>query len=92
MNVSYYNLNNTILTACLFDLALCTDGAIRFLPEGLLPSSGYIEVCVNRTWGRVCRDFWDNSDASVVCTQLGYSPYGNITIHFIYWYQDRALY
>ena len=33
-------------------------------------------MCLNGGWGSICRDFWNNADASVVCRQLGYSPYG----------------
>ena len=39
--------------------------------------AGRVKVCINNTTGTVCSTQWDDRDASVVCTQLGYSPYGN---------------
>ena len=55
--------------------AVCEHGSIRL--EGANSSSTHrVVMCINGIWGTVCSDFLDNNDASVICTQLGYSPYG----------------
>ena len=37
---------------------------------------GRVEVCVEGRYGSICDDVWDYEDASVLCRQLGFSPYG----------------
>ena len=58
----------------LFCIAPCVNGTVRLENGG--NNYGRVEVCVNNIWGTICSDFWDYVDASVVCSQLGYSPYG----------------
>ena len=89
---SYSSVGLTILDACTsiwyillywnLCLADCTLGDVR-LTSGTADSgfeeqtnAGIVEICVTDTFGRVCNTGWANRDASVVCRELGFSPYG----------------
>ena len=77
----YYNYVYLIVPLPLpnypFTIVPCTNDDIRLVggPTSLI---GRVEICSNRTWGTICSDYWDTTDARVVCKQLGYSNYGEI--------------
>ncbi len=55
------------------EAATCVDGEVTLVGSAY-KKEGRVEICFNNTWYAVCGDDWTESEASVVCSQQGYSP------------------
>lgn len=53
------------------------DAADRVLIKDAL-SRGRAEICVGETYQTVCEAGWTNEDASLLCSELGFSRHGAI--------------
>ncbi|NP_999762.1 scavenger receptor cysteine-rich protein type 12 precursor [Strongylocentrotus purpuratus] len=53
------------------DAAAVCSAAVS-LVGGRTISEGFVRIFLNGRWGTVCDDNWDNTDAGVICRQLGY--------------------
>ena len=60
--------------------AVCSDGQLRLVGFND-PMRGRLEICRGGVWGGVCNNNWDDTDAMVVCRQLGFSEQGNYGLH-----------
>lgn len=87
--ISWYSGIQFLLASCRDgDVRICLgpdsncviSGSERFLIDDRL-SVGRVEVCSGGRYGTICDDVWTNQAASVVCTQLGFSPYGKLIIN-----------
>ena len=51
---------------------------VQIAGDGSNSLFGRAEVCVNRTWGVICGEGWNDVSASVFCQQIGHSPNGTV--------------
>ena len=68
----------TLCLCTVLSSGTCIEGDVHLVGHSRLDVSvsGEVQVCAGEVFAGVCDVSWDNRDASVVCRQLGFSPYG----------------
>ena len=45
---------------------------VRLAGDNSLTNAGRLEIYYNETWGTVCHNYFDDTDAQVACFMLGF--------------------
>ena len=85
MMITIATEKDVIITNLLIEYA---EGAVRLISSSYSSlntspggSAGRLEIYYNRVWGTICNTGFSQTDANVVCQQLGYSKayrYGSV--------------
>ena len=54
----------------------CDHGDVRIAGSNYARDFGRVEMCIRGAWERIGGQSWNNTSASVMCRQLGFSPWG----------------
>ena len=64
---------------CILFYPECNNGGLRLVYGNTTGGNeGRVEICFGGRWGTVCHSSWGESDATVVCRQLGFGTEGNL--------------
>ena len=63
-----------MIVCCFFFAVPCSNGDVR-LQGSANNQEGRVELCMDGVWGTVCDNSWNDTEASVVCRQLGFSRF-----------------
>ena len=79
ISVVTYHISVNLLISILTSIA-CDYGDLQ-LVGGVVPYEGTVEICdESGSWVTICDELWSDSDATVVCRQLGYLADGEYIV------------